>query len=357
MITKREIKFCDNRTVKPHLLKGMDDADWELIQLLSDDPEIILCDEIERQLGELIELRSPSTEFSDKMLIDAIASHVDEYLTRYGTWVYYPWLRKLIRLLPEDEFVECRINRNKYKITDDEQRELSTKRVGVVGLSVGQSVSITMSMERSFGELRIADFDSLELTNLNRIRTGVQNLGLPKTTIVAREIAEIDPFLKVTIFKEGLTEDNIDDFLLEGGQLDVLVDECDGLYMKYLLRVKSRELGIPVIMDTSDNGLVDIERYDLDKSYPLLHGKLEDVEPNSLGIFHFFDRSELSNGLVDSLDLIGTKLKTWPQLFGEIITGAGILAKVSKDILLNRRKVNSGRFNYGKRNTSTLSQH
>ncbi len=32
-----------------------------------------------------------------------------------------------------------------------------------------------MAMERSFGELRIADYDVLELTNLNRIRTGVHN--------------------------------------------------------------------------------------------------------------------------------------------------------------------------------------
>ncbi|MGB1031398.1 MAG: ThiF family adenylyltransferase, partial [Flavobacteriales bacterium] len=112
----------------------------------------------------------------------------------YGVWVYYPWLRKLVHLLDEKEFVECRTNRNKYKITAEEQEVLSKKVVGVVGLSVGQSVSLTMAMERSFGELRIADFDDLELTNLNRIRTGVHNLGLPKTTIVAREIAEIDPF-------------------------------------------------------------------------------------------------------------------------------------------------------------------
>jgi tRNA A37 threonylcarbamoyladenosine dehydratase len=62
-----------------------------------------------------------------------------------------------------------------------------------MGLSVGQSVSLALAMERSFGELRIADFDELDLSNINRIRTGVYNLKIQKTVIVAREIAEIDP--------------------------------------------------------------------------------------------------------------------------------------------------------------------
>ena len=87
-----------------------------------------------------------------------------------------------------------------YKISPIEQDKLSTKKVGVIGLSVGQSISITMAMERTFGEIRIADFDELELTNLNRIRAGVHELGLPKVALVAREIAEIDPYLNVKCF-------------------------------------------------------------------------------------------------------------------------------------------------------------
>src|SRR5690606_18884411 len=113
-----------------------------------------------------------------------------------------------------------------YKITPEEQQVLAGKKVGVIGLSVGQSVSLTLAMERGLGELRIADFDELEITNLNRLRSGVQNLGLKKTVIVAREIAEIDPYLKVTCFHEGINNDNMESFLLDEGKLDVLIDEC-----------------------------------------------------------------------------------------------------------------------------------
>ncbi|EPR74712.1 putative molybdopterin biosynthesis protein MoeY [Winogradskyella psychrotolerans RS-3] len=89
---------------------------------------------------------------------------------------------------------------------------LQNKIIGIIGLSVGQSVAISLAMERCFGELRIADFDTLDLSNMNRIRTGVYNIGLKKSWIVAREIAEIDPYLKVTLYNEGIIEDNINDF-------------------------------------------------------------------------------------------------------------------------------------------------
>ena len=76
----------------------------------------------------------------------------------------------------------------------EEKETLSKKKIGIIGLSVGQSIALTIAMERTCGELRIADFDILELSNLNRIRAGLPNLGIAKTIVVAREIAEIDPW-------------------------------------------------------------------------------------------------------------------------------------------------------------------
>ncbi len=117
-----------------------------------------------------------------------------------------------MRVLAEKDFIRLRTSRNRYKITQEEQDLLCSKKIGIIGLSVGQSVALSLAMERTFGELRIADFDTLDLSNMNRIRTGLFNLGIKKTWIVAREIAEIDPFLKVVIFDEGITEENKDDF-------------------------------------------------------------------------------------------------------------------------------------------------
>ena len=47
----------------------------------------------------------------------------------YGVWVYYPWAQKLVHILDEEEFAIVRTNRNKYKITEQEQQTLATKKI------------------------------------------------------------------------------------------------------------------------------------------------------------------------------------------------------------------------------------
>lgn len=181
---------------------------------------------IENQLKELIKINSPKQKFSEKELKKELNSWRKERgINFYGTWVYYPWNQRLVHLLPKTDFIRLRTSRNQYKITPMEQLELESKKVGVIGLSVGQSVALTMAMERVAGTLRLADFDHLDLSNLNRIRSPLSNLGLPKTIMVAREIAEIDPFLKVELFPEGITDHNLEQFLGDGAdRLDLLVE-------------------------------------------------------------------------------------------------------------------------------------
>lgn len=130
----------------------------------------------------------------------------------YGIWAYYPWNNRLIHLVDAAEFYELRTSRNQYKITREEQDKLATKKIGIVGLSVGNAIAVTMAMERICGEIRLADFDTLDLTNLNRIRCGIHQLGLNKAIVTAREIAEIDPFIEVKVFDDGLTAENIQAF-------------------------------------------------------------------------------------------------------------------------------------------------
>jgi tRNA A37 threonylcarbamoyladenosine dehydratase len=197
--------------------------------------------------------------------------------------VYYPWADRVVHILDEKEFIELRTSRNLYKITREERDLLARKKIGVIGLSVGQSIAVTMAMERSFGEIRLADFDSLELTNMNRIRTGLHNLGVPKVVIAAREIVEMDPFLKVLCYPEGITPENLDDFLTGGGKLDILVDECDSVDVKIQCRIRARALRIPMLMETSDRGLVDVERFDLEPDRPLLHGLINGLAASDYG--------------------------------------------------------------------------
>ncbi|RZL49350.1 MAG: hypothetical protein EOP00_07235 [Pedobacter sp.] len=172
-----------NNSYKPVFFKLLNPAEKKAFEdLISTQNNLQVYDHISSQVEELIKCLQPTivflppTELSKAVENKFEAKSTDEY----GVWVYYPWSNKLVHLLDEQEFAIVRTNRNKHKITDVEQRTLSQKKIGVMGLSVGQSVSLTLAMERGFGELRIADFDELDLSNINRIRTGVFNLKVKK---------------------------------------------------------------------------------------------------------------------------------------------------------------------------------
>ncbi len=326
----------------------------EFNTLINDGKVSFASDEIYSQLQELIKCHNPSTKINEddyQLLIDKHLAGKD--IDEYGVWVYYPWNKRLVHLLDKDEFVEVRTNRNQYKITKTEQQILSKKRIGIIGLSVGQSIALTLAMERGFGELRLADFDILELSNLNRIRTGLHNMGIPKVVIAAREIAEIDPFLKVSCFFEGLTASNMEAFFTGNGKLDLLVDECDGLDIKIISRYKARELNIPVIMDTSDRGMLDVERFDLEPQRPILHGAVENVNPQTIKeltneekipiILQMLGIENISLRAKASMVEVEQSINTWPQLASSVALGGAVGADVCRRILLDQFR-GSGRY-------------
>ncbi len=322
----------------------------EFSKWLEKNSQIEVLDTIEHQLKELIKIKNVKKPLSETEINKQIERILNGSEQKYGVWVYYPWRKSVVHLLDENDFITVRTNRNKLKITQKEQEKLATKKIGVVGLSVGQSVALTLAMERDFGELRIADFDTIDLSNLNRIRTGVHHLNVPKTIVVAREIAEIDPFLKVTLFNEGLTEQNMSEFL---DDLNVLIDECDSLDLKILMRDKAKKMKIPVLMDTSDKGLLDVERFDLNPNLPLLHGLVGNLNVENIKdltnkekipyALQMVGGDAITERLKISMGKIGDELLTWPQLAADVVAGGGHTAAVCRKICLGEN-VESGRY-------------
>jgi molybdopterin/thiamine biosynthesis adenylyltransferase len=355
ILKKTEELISTESSYVPLFFYPKNDNDQIKINQLLEDDSVVVHDEIRGQLSELIKCQNPAKKFSASDLEKEINNKLGaDSIYEYGIWVYYPWSKKLIHILDKDEFIDVRTSRNQYKITLHEREILSQKKIGVIGLSVGQSVSVTLAMERVCGELRLADFDTLELTNLNRIRTGLQNLGLSKCISVAREISEIDPFIAIKCFTQGLNEDNMDSFFLDGGKLDLLVEESDGLDIKILSRYKAKELKVPVIMEASDRCMLDIERFDLHPQRPVLHGLLENLDiaklktlkTNEDKIPYMLDIvgiDTISTRAKASMMEIGETISTWPQLASAVTLGGGITADVSRRVLLNYY-TGSGRF-------------
>lgn len=345
-----------NLLVKPLFFNLNIDADSQkLEELVKQDPSIKIYDEILGQVEELVKSRTPKKVYKKSELTQAAKDYLGaEPWHKFGIWVYYPWSSKLVHILNEKDFIDVRTNRNQYKITPEEESILAAKKIGVIGLSVGQSIAVTMAMERIFGEIRLADFDILELSNYNRIRTGVHTLGVPKVIAVAREISEIDPFLKVTCFTDGLNEKNMDDFFLGNGKLDVCVEVCDGLEVKITSRYKARELGIPIVMNSSDRGTTDIERYDLTPNLSILHGLIDHLDLTKVKgaktneekvpyLLPMLGVETASTRLKASMLEIEQTITTWPQLASGVVMGGAICTDVCRRILLNQFH-DSGRY-------------
>ena len=339
----------------PIILRMNNPADKQTIDRLIQSGDVIFVqDEIYGQLQELVKSERPSVKIKDEEYPELITSRLaGKDINEYGVWVYYPWAKRLVHLLDEDEFVEVRTNRNHNKITREEQLLLKSKTIGIVGLSVGQSIALTMAMERICGELRLADFDTAELSNLNRIRTGSHNLGLNKTVIAAREIVEIDPFIKVKLFSDGLHKQNMDEFFTGDGNLDLFVEVCDGIDIKLDSRFKAKELQIPVVMDTNDRGMLDVERFDLEKDRGIMHGYLDAfIENNGITVtdenrrgilMSILSFDSLSERMKLSMAEIGKTINTWPQLASSVVLGGAITTDIARKILLGEHQ-QSGRY-------------
>ena len=293
------------------VLDPADPTDNAVLEQLRADPVIEFIDHRGQQLEELRRLRPPPDP---------------ELVAEPGRWAYYTWRRAAVAVLGPRAFRAVRLDRNRNMITAEEQTRLGALRIGVAGLSVGHIIAHTLAAQGMCGELRLADFDRIELSNLNRVPATVLDLGLNKAEVAARRIAELDPYLPVRVLDVGLTVNTVDEFL-DG--LDVVVEECDSLDMKASLRAGARARRMPVLMATSDRGLLDVERFDLEPQRPILHGLLGDLDFARLHgmssrekvphILRFLEAEHLSPRVLASAVEIDRTLSTWPQASSDVL--------------------------------------
>jgi len=342
----------DAQTWQPILFSLIEKSDAEMLDaLLASDRVRTVHDRIDDQLVELISASEPGRVRTDVEWAVAKAEVLDgKTLAEYGNWVWYPWSGRLVHVLPREQFRLVRTDRNRDKITRADQAVLLDRQIGVIGLSVGNSAALTCVMEGVGGAFRLADFDRLGLSNLNRLRAGVHELGVEKTVLCARQMYEIDPYLDIEIWRDGLTADTVDGFV-DG--LDLLVEECDTAWVKIAAREHARRLGVPVLMDTNDRGLLDVERFDREPDRPLLHGRIGDTTAADVAdldrpamialMLRMVDETRISQALSGAITQLGRTLSSWPQLASGTMLGGAMVTDTARRILLGR-PVASGRF-------------
>ena len=116
-------------------------------------------------------------------------------------------------------------SRNIGWLTRQEQAQLRHKRVAIAGLGGVGGVHLLTLCRLGIGKFHLADFDTFDLANFNRqAGATVSNLGQGKLEVMIRQAQDINPELEIKGFADGVTADNLDEFL-EG--VDIYVDGLD----------------------------------------------------------------------------------------------------------------------------------
>lgn len=332
------------------------------LELLDKKPYIHISDEITSSIEELYHIEHPEEIDSiDNYNYKKFISTFGE-LDKYGTWFYFPWNETLVHFPTFEHLSKLRASRNRNLITENERQVLfDNKTIVIAGLSVGSNVVDSLLMQGIGSRYVLVDMDVLSPTNLNRIRASFDQIGIHKVDLVAKKISELNPYLKQIHYKNGLNKENLSE-IINNYSPDVIVDEMDSLIMKVLLREKAKESSIPVVMatDNGDNIILDIERYDLDKSLPILHGLLpenliEDIlygkklSRSELGKIigkYFVNLQKVPLRMLESLTQVGRTIPSWPQLGGAAVLSGLYAAYAVRKILL-KQPINNGRFFLG----------
>ncbi len=317
-----------------------------------------VSDDYEEQLSELFAVNHPSEVyqpgFSEKTAEFIEKAKRSSPLWQQGRWVFYPWHAAIVHILEDANFQKVRMARNRNLINGEEQKTFYNAVIGIGGLSVGNSVALAIVLQGGGKHIRLADFDRLALSNINRVRAGTESLGVRKVEVTARQIYEMNPYANVEIIPEGLIEDNLDRFIAGPPKLDVIIDELDNIAIKYLIREKAKQYSIPVVMaaDNGDNAVVDVERYDLDRNLPFFHGRLGDVTYEKLRSLDKFGIGKtitkhigpenITARMQQSLLEMGKTIVSWPQLGGAAwINGSAVAYCVRK--IVNHQSLENDR--------------
>ena len=146
------------------------------------------------------------------------------------------------------KLTENQIERYAHQIILDEigtkgQEKLLKTKVFILGAGgLGSPVLIYLA-SAGVGTLGIADFDKVELSNLQRqILFYKKSINKLKVEISKKKINNLNPSIKLNIYKKKITNLNIDKIF---SKYDIVVDGSDNFETKYLVNdacIKNKKL-------------------------------------------------------------------------------------------------------------------
>ena len=139
-----------------------------------------------------------------------------------------------------------RFMRTKILLGDEGMACLKKARVMIIGLGAVGGYALEALARAGIGELILVDFDSFDISNINRqILALTSTIGMKKTEAARLRVAEINPACKVTLKDVFVNAETLPALLAE--KPDFVIDAIDALNPKCCLIEALHQAQIPFI--------------------------------------------------------------------------------------------------------------
>ncbi|MGL4946646.1 MAG: tRNA threonylcarbamoyladenosine dehydratase [Cetobacterium sp.] len=138
--------------------------------------------------------------------------------------------------------------RTELLMGEENLHKLKNAHVLVFGVGGVGGFTVESLVRAGVGELTVVDFDTIDITNLNRQIIATQNtVGQDKVEAIKNRALSINPDIKVNAYKEKFFKEKKEMFFSNDKKYSYIVDAIDLVTAKLDLIVIAKELNIPII--------------------------------------------------------------------------------------------------------------
>lgn len=237
---------------------------------------------------------------------------------------------------------EKSFSRNIGVLTAEEQEVLRNSRVAVAGLGGIGGATFLSLVRMGIGHFHISDIDEFGIENLNRqVGSNHRAFGKKKIEVMAEEARLINPDVQLTLFPQGVSEENMQDFL-EG--VDAVADCIDYFCLtpRLALLEGAHQKGTPLcfvaplafsaaMLAFTKEGMSYKEYFDIDDSMD----RFEKLLRFSIGLMP----KGLHQSYMDFKKEQLIAMQTGPSIASSVFLGGGFLSAELLFTLIGRRRI------------------
>jgi len=136
-------------------------------------------------------------------------------------------------------------DRNFGIYTREEQDKLRASRIAIIGQGcVGELCSV-ISVRLGIGFTTIVDYDTLDISNMNRnVTARLSRIGKPKVDNMLEFLKDANPTVEINAINKKLDESNAEE-IIEGH--DIVMQTLDNMASRVILHRTAYRLGIPCV--------------------------------------------------------------------------------------------------------------